>query len=124
MRARIRSPRCSCSRCLGVYATAVRLGGAGTHVLFLLLVLVIPLLQSRFGGIAVWPLRRCRQTSGFHDQSADLENRALSPGRAFINEIGLEAISFRHSLLEMTPEGTSMTPEGCTGKRFWRKLQM
>ena len=88
MRARMRSPRCIRSRCSSVYAVDDLLGEPGMQVdVFFLSVFLIPLLLAWRGGMEDSPLRRCLRISGFSDQSAGMENRALSLGRGFIRDI-------------------------------------
>ena len=52
MRARMRSPRCICSRCSIVYAADDLFGDIGAHVVRFPVVLLIPLLQAGLGEIA------------------------------------------------------------------------
>ena len=94
MRARMRSPRCNCSRCPAEYATDDPFEDVVTLFDGLFLsALLIPLLRVGLDGVADWPLSAVDAGHAASlDQSADLAERALSLGRDYIEVMGLATL--------------------------------
>ncbi len=121
--ARMRSPGSSRSPCFGVYVGARPFGAAGTHVVFLVPLLVNPFLLLGPGGVATAcpPL-----PPDFRRPSTTLRagrtGRNPSKGTSLMKWDWLPC-RYTGPLFKMTLIKSFRMSAGCTGKWFGRKLQ-